>query len=346
MMESAVIGKGIARSQAGRPRLRMLFLQNRIIGIATFLVLLVIFFSALSGNFATLANLNTVALNAAILVVVASGAAIVVITRNYDLSVGSTVALASYVGLDLVRQFPEAGYIMAIAPVVIGACCGAVNGLLVAYLRVPSVIATLGTMSIYRGLAFLYAGGGQINAQDLPPWVANTASSTVFGVSTFVVVAAAVVAVAAFTLRRLPIGRQMYAVGSNPEAAAYYGLDSRKIVFWAYVLCGLFTGLAAFLFAARSSWIVPYLAQGLELTALAAVVIGGVSVLGGSGSVVGAAIGAVTLAALDNGLVLLGASEFVRQLIQGLAIVVAVVVDAVIQRRVQDLLKTLRWRQA
>lgn len=346
MTESAVIGKGMVSAQPLRPRLRMLFLQNRVIGIATFLTLLIAFFSLLTGNFATLANLNTIALNAAILVVVASGAAIVVITRNYDLSVGSTVALASYVGLDLVRQFPDAGYVMAIAPVMIGAVCGAVNGLLVAYLRVPSVIATLGTMSIFRGLAFLYAGGGQINAQDLPPWVANTASSTVFGVSIFVIIAIAVVAVAAFMLKRLPIGRQMYAVGSNPEAAAYYGLDSHKIVFWAYVFCGLFAGLAAFLFAARSSWIVPYLAQGLELTALAAVVIGGVSVLGGSGSVAGAAIGAVTLAALDNGLVLLGASEFIRQLIQGLAIVIAVVVDAVIQRRVQNLLKTLRWRQA
>ena len=323
---------------------RMYFLHNRITGIAAFLLLLIVFFSVLSRNFASLSNLNTIALNAAILVVVASGAAIVVITRNYDLSVGSTVALASFIGLDAIRHFPQSGPAGALIPIIIGAGCGSVNGALVAYLRVPSVIATLGTMSIFRGLAFLYAGGGQINAQDLPPWVADTASSTVFGLSTFVIIALAVVALAAFMLRRLPIGRQMYAVGSNPEAAAFYGLDSRRIVFWAYVLCGSFTGLAAFLFAARSSWIVPYLAQGLELTALAAVVIGGVSVLGGSGSVIGAAIGAITLAALDNGLVLLGAPESLRLFIQGFAIVVAVVVDAIVQRRVGDLLKTMRRR--
>jgi rhamnose transport system permease protein len=341
--EAAIHHEAPAKDAAQRDW-RMHFLHNRISGIAAFLVLLTIFFSLLTRNFATLGNLNTIALNAAILVVVASGAAIVVITRNYDLSVGSTVALASYVGLDAIRHFPETGPLGALVPVVIGAVCGSVNGALVAYLRVPSVIATLGTMSIFRGLAFLYAGGGQINAQDLPPWVADTASSTVFGLSTFVIIAFVVVTLAALMLRRLPIGRQMYAVGSNPEAAAFYGLDSRRIVFWAYVFCGSFTGLAAFLFAARSSWIVPYLAQGLELTALAAVVIGGVSVLGGSGSVIGAAIGAVTLAALDNGLVLLGAPESLRLFIQGAAIVIAVVVDAVVQRRVGDLLKVMRRR--
>jgi rhamnose transport system permease protein len=143
-------------------------------------------------------------------------------------------------------------------------------------------------------------------------------------------------------LQRLRIGREIYAVGSNPAAAAFFGLDARWVVFRAYVLCGLLTGLAAFLFAARATYIVPYLAQGLELTALAAVVVGGASVLGGSGSVVGAALGAVALATIDNGLILLGVSEFARQLAQGLLIVLAVVVDAVLQRRVAALLRAMR----
>jgi rhamnose transport system permease protein len=323
----------------------MLFLRNRVIGVAIFLALLVVFFSVQVPAFATIENLNTIALNAAILVVLACAVAIVVLTRNYDLSVGSTIAMASYVGLDLVRLMPEAGPVMALAPILIGGLCGMANGMLVAYLRIPSVIATLGTMSIFRGLAFLYAGGGQINAQDLPGWVSATASSTVFGISTFVLAALGVVIVASLILTRLPIGRQIYAIGSNPQAAAFFGLDEKRIVFFAYLLCGLLTGLAAFLFAARSSWIVPYLAQGYELTALAAVVIGGVSVLGGSGSVIGAAVGAVTLAALDNGLILLGASEFARQFIQGSAIVIAVVVDALVQRRVQSLLRSMRRRR-
>ena len=154
------------------------------------------------------------------------------------------------------------------------------------------------------------------------------------------------VAASALMLRHLPVGRQIYAVGSNAEAAAYFGLDARRVVFSAYVLAGLLTGLAAFLFGARSSWIVPYMAEGLELTALAAVVIGGVSVLGGSGSVTGAAVGALAIGMIDNGLVLVGASDVLRQFIQGAAIVVAVVVDALMQGRVADILGALRHRGA
>ena len=324
----------------------MLLLQNRIIGVAAFLGLLVLFFGLLTQRFATVGNANTIALNASILVVVACAEAIVVLTRNYDLSVGSIVALASFVGLDMVRRFPEMGPVLVLAPVLIGALCGVVNGLLVAYGRIPSVIATLGTLSIFRGLAFLYAGGGQINAQDLPGWVADTASSHILGISTLILVALVVVALSAFLLRQTSFGRQIYAIGSNPAAAQFYGLNARRTVFGAYLLCGALTGLAAYLFAARATYIVPYLAQGLELTALAAVVVGGVSVLGGSGSVVGAAVGAAALATLDNGLVLLGASEFIRQFIQGAAIVVAVVVDAVIQRRIARLLLVMRHRRS
>jgi rhamnose transport system permease protein len=321
-------------------------LEHREFGILAFLVLLAATFSLTSANFATLANANTIALNASILIVVACAETVVVLTRNFDLSVGSIVALASYLGLDLIRQYPEAGPIMFLAPVAIGGLCGVFNGLLVAIFRIPSVIATLGTLSIFRGIAYLYAGGRQINAQDLPQWVLRTASMRIAGISLLVLVALVVVAGSAFMLRQLRIGRQIYAIGSNPEAAAYFGLNSRRVVFIAYVITGLLTGLGAFLFGTRAGYVVPYLAQGLELTALAAVVLGGVSVLGGSGTVVGAAIGAITLATLDNGLVLLGASEFARQFIQGLAIVLAVVVDALIQRRVQELLRSMRWRRA
>jgi rhamnose transport system permease protein len=319
-------------------------LQNRMLGVLAVLALLALFFSAIADNFAAIANVNTIALNGSILVVVACAEAIVVITRNYDLSVGSVVALASYVGLDVVRLHPEAGPILVLVPVAIGGLTGAVNGLLVAYGRVPSVVATLGTMSIFRGLAYLYANGQQINGKDLPPWVAGTASSHLFGLSMLVLTALAVVIVVGLALRYLRVGRQIYAIGSNPAAAAFYGLRAPRVVFQAYVLCGLLTGLAAFLFGARAGYIVPYLAQGLELTALAAVVLGGVSVLGGSGTVAGAAVGALTLATIDNGLVLLGASDFTRQFIQGAAIVVAVIVDAIIQRRVRELLRLMRRR--
>jgi rhamnose transport system permease protein len=310
------------------------FLQNRVAGVFCFLLLLAAGFGIAAPNFLTASNANTIALNGAILVIVACAEAIVVLTRNYDLSVGSTVALSAYIGFDIIRQFPEAGPILILVPILIGGLCGAVNGWLVAYGRVPAVIATLGTMSIYRGIAFLWADGAQVNQMDLPPWVSGPVNGQIAGFAVLPMIAVVVVAVVAFLLHRLPIGRQIYAVGSNPDAVTYFGLDARRTVFAAYLMCGLLTGLAAFLFGARASWIVPYLAQGLELTVLAAVVIGGVSVLGGSGSVIGAAIGAIAIVTIDNGLILVGTSDFVRQFVQGAAIVVAVVVDALIQRRI------------
>ena len=322
-----------------------MLLENRLLGVLAFLCLLIAGFGLASPNFLSLSNANTIALNGSILVIVACAEAIVVLTRNYDLSVGSMVALCAYVGFDLIRRYPDLGPLLMLAPVVVGGLCGIVNGLLVAYGRVPAVIATLGTMSIFRGVAFLYAGGGQIDQKDLPAWVSVPVNGQVFGIATLPIIAACVVAGVALLLQRLPIGRQIYAVGSNPQAAEYFGLDSRRIVFSAYVLCGLLVGLAAFLFGARSSWIVPYLAQGLELTVLAAVVIGGVSVLGGSGNVVGAAVGAIAIVTIDNGLILVGTSDFVRQFVQGAAIVVAVVVDAFVQRRIAALQQARRFRK-
>lgn len=333
-----------ALANAGAANLgsRIRLLESRVLGVSVFLLLLVVFFSLLDPRFASLANANTIALNGSVLVIVACGEALVVLTRNYDLSVGSIVALASYVGLDIVRLHPELGPFLILAPVLFGALCGVVNGFLVAYARVPSVIATLGTMSIFRGLAYLYADGAQINVKDLPRWVTSVATSHVAGLSGIVLTAFLVVLVTAFGLRYLRTGRQIYAIGSNPAAVPFYGLKGPSIIFRAYVLCGALTGLAAFLFGARAGYIVPYLAQGLELTALAAVVVGGVSVLGGSGNVVGAAIGAIALATINNGLVLLGASDFTRQFIEGMAIVVAVIVDAMIQARLSELLRMLR----
>ena len=319
-------------------------LQNRVLGVVAVLAVLWANFGIAAPNFLTLSNANTILLNGSILVIVACAEAIVVLTRNFDLSVGSIVALSAYMGFDVIRQFPEAGPLLLLLPVLIGGACGAVNGWLVAYGRVPAVIATLGTMSVFRGLAFLYSGGDQVDQKDLPAWVAGPVTGHVAGIAVLPLIALTVVAIVAVLLHRLPIGRRIYAVGSNPEAAAFFGLDARATVFAAYLACGLLTGLAAFLFGARASWIVPYLAEGLELTVLAAVVIGGVSVLGGSGSIVGAAIGALAIVTIDNGLILTGTSEFVRQFVQGAAIVLAVVVDALVQARIARL-QILRRRR-
>jgi rhamnose transport system permease protein len=330
---------------AGRTdRLVLAVLEGRMLGVAAFLVLLCFGFSLTSRNFFTVSNANTVALNGAILVVVACAEAIVVITRNYDLSVGSVVALSSYVGLDIARLHPEIGAILILIPVLIGAACGAFNGFLVATCRLPSVIATLGTMSVYRGLAFLYAGGHQIDPKDMPPWVSRVVGGHVLGLSVLVLLGLSIAVLAAVGLHYLRGGREIYAVGSNPEAAPFYGLRTARVTFRAYLVCGTLTGLAGFLFGGRVSYVVPYLAQGLELTALAAVVLGGISVLGGSGNVFGAALGALTIATIENGLILLGATEFVREFVYGTIIVLAVITDTAVQQRVRVLLRMRRQR--
>ena len=320
-------------------------LKNRALGVLLFEVLIIIVFSLTSEKFFTLSNLNTIFLNACIMAILASAEAVVIITRNYDVSIASILALSSYVGFDVIRTFPEFGPLLILVPLAIGLTCGLLNGLLVAYGRVSSIFVTLGGLSVYRGLATLYAHGQQIEPKDIPAWVSDVVTGNLLpGISNLALIAIAVVALMSVYLRYTRIGRQIYAMGSNPGAAAYYGLNGPKIILGAYALCGVLTGLAGFLFAARSSYVVPWSGQGLEINVIGAVVVGGVSVLGGSGNVVGASLGALVLATLDNGLILVKANEVIRELVYGLAIVGACILDASILRRVDSLLKAKKRR--
>jgi rhamnose transport system permease protein len=217
---------------------------------------------------------------------------------------------------------------------VIGAALGFINGVLVTVLQIPSIVATLGTLSIYRGFVSFYANATEVTSGTLPPWMRALAKQIWLGLPAYVWVSAAVIAIVAVALAKLPWGRKIYAYGSNPQAARFYGLNSTRIVIGAYVGAGMIASLAGLLLGAQVGNINSLLANGIELQVLAAVVIGGVSIWGGSGSVIGAGIGAIVLATINNGLVLLQVQEFYRLLIQGAAIIAAVAVDALIQRRV------------
>jgi rhamnose transport system permease protein len=226
----------------------------------------------------------------------------------------------------------------------IGLVIGAVNGWLVGYAKIPSIAATLGTLSIVRGILFVY-GDGRIVTRDLiPEWARSIVSTQVMGVASLVIIAGIVVVVAALALRYLSVGRQIYAVGSNPAAVDFYGLDSRATIMRAYIFCGLMAGFAGFLFGPQIGYIIQYAGQNYELLAIAACVIGGISVLGGSGNILGAAFGALTLAAIDNGLVQLQLPEFARLVILGGAIIFAVMIDAVVQRQARSILRSMRRR--
>jgi rhamnose transport system permease protein len=217
----------------------------------------------------------------------------------------------------------------------LGLVLGMVNGFVITILKVPSIVATLGTLSIFRGLDYLIAGSHQVPLAGLPPGFTDAARDSILGIPVFVVVALVVVAIGTVVMRWTRFGRQIYAVGSNPEAAAILGIPSRRVVFAAFGLCGMLSGVAGVMWVIEFGTINGTSATGVVLAVIAAVVVGGVSISGGSGTLAGAALGALFLGFVANALILVGLSQFWLQAIYGVVILVAVSADAVILRRLQ-----------
>ena len=275
--------------------------------------------------------------------VLAAGEAVVIITRNIDLSVGSTLGVAAYLTADLLAGNDGLPAALAIAFAVgVGAVLGLVNGLLVAVAKVPSIIATLGTLSIYRSVLTSRAGGESVATGELPQWIVDLPRNTVFAIGryevrTMFVLALVIAIVAHLVLQYTRGGRHLYAVGSNPEAARQAGVATRRVQIAAFVACGALAGFAGFLFVGRFGTINVTAGSGLELAAIAAAVVGGVSTLGGSGTVMGAFLGAVLIAVLDQSLVRVEQiSEFWRDAILGALILLAVLLDVTVSRRLRE----------
>jgi rhamnose transport system permease protein len=318
-------------------------LRLRVSGVLAFLLIVGFSFSLLTPRFFTAQNASAIASNAAILSVVAAAQAIVLLTRNVDVSVGSMMGFAAYLTADYASRHPNVGAELVLLALLIGLGLGAINGLLVAYGRVSSLIATLATMSLYRGFTYMYAHGQEVTSNKLPRWMLHSVDLRFWGIPVLVVICILVVALVAIFLRHYPLGRRIYAVGSNPQASVFYGLRIQRVVLLAYGLSGVLCGFAGLLYAARVGTVTVILASGWEMSSLAAAVIGGVSVTGGSGTVIGAALGALVLATIDNGLVLLGIPEFWRMFIQGSSIVAAAAVDVFIGVRIRNSLQGQRF---
>ena len=283
---------------------------------------------------------NRVTTSVAITAVLAVAQTTVIITRNIDLSVGSIVGVTAYLTGQFASSHPSTSAAVAIGVAVgLGALLGAINGLIVAYGRVPAIITTLGTLAIYRSWLISHGEGRTITADSLPSWVVDLPTRTVFGlggldIRVVFAVVVVIVAVLQIAMLRLRWGRRLYAIGSNPDAAAQAGLPTRRLVLGAFTACGALSGFAGFLFLARFGNITVVAGQGLELDSVAAAVVGGVSVLGGSGTLVGAFLGAVLIDVLDQSLVRVPqVTEFWRNAILGALILAAVVADVVIGRR-------------
>jgi rhamnose transport system permease protein len=283
---------------------------------------------------------NRLTLGIAVVAVMAAGQTLVILTRNVDLSVGSIAGVSAYVTGQQLSEHPDTHVVVAVLIAVgIGAALGLVNGFLVAVGRVPAIIATLGTLAIYRTFLIDYGDAQTITAGNLPSWVVELPQRSLFSIGdyqlrTMFAVAVIVVVALQLVMSRLRTGRRLYALGSNPEASHQAGLNSTRLTILAFGGCGALAGLGGFLFLARFGTITVTAGQGLELQAIAAVVVGGVSIQGGSGTMIGALFGASLIEILDQSLVRVPQiSEFWREAVLGLLILLAVVLDAILTRR-------------
>ncbi|SFB80334.1 ribose transport system permease protein [Collimonas sp. OK412] len=297
----------------------------RTVGMLPVLLLLVLGFALMSENFFTVQNLSIITQQASVNIVLAAGMTFVILTAGIDLSVGAILAASAVVAM-LASLSPQFGMLGIAAGIGFGLLLGLANGVLIAFMRLPPFIVTLGALTAMRGLARLLADDKTVFNAELP--FAFIGNDSVLGVPWLVIIALLVVAVSWFILRRTVIGVQIYAVGGNHEAARLSGIKVWKVLLFVYAVSGLLAGLGAVMTASRLSAANGLqLGQSYELDAIAAVILGGTSFTGGVGSIGGTLVGALIIAVLTNGLVLLGVSDIWQYIIKGIVIIGAVALD-------------------
>jgi len=308
--------------------------------LAILVVFLVMIAITQMGNsqFLSEQGIKDLLLNATILVLVATGQSLVVITRNVDLSVGSTLGISAFAAGTYLHGGGNPVVAIFLA-VLLGVGCGLVNGLLVSLGQVPALVVTLGTLYIIRGIDSIWVGSRQITAADLPGSFVDFGSGGISAVPYLALIALAVLLVTAYYLKHFGSGRELYALGSNPEAARLAGIPVRKRILTAYVVCGGLAGLAGAMYLARFGSVDSSTSTGYELTVVSAVVVGGVVFTGGSGSVYGAALGALLLTSINSVLPALGVSSVWVLAINGILLILAIAVDRIVALRVASALK-------
>ncbi len=310
---------------------------------AIFLIALMALFAVLEPRFLSSINLFNIMRQVSITGMLAIGMTFVILTAGIDLSVGSLVAFAGLIAAAVAKgglhdRFTVgegvAGYgwpLAALAAIVVGVLCGYLQGLAITRLKVPPFVVTLGGMSAFRGAALLSAAGGPISGFE--PSFTWWGQGKIGPVPVPVIIFLGAAVVAHIVLRYTRYGRQVYAVGGNPEAARLSGLNVGRVTASVYVIMGFFAGLSSFVLAARLNSAEAVAGTGYELTVIASVVIGGTSLFGGSGTVFGTVIGSLLIGVLLNGLVLMNVSSYIQQIIIGVIIVLAVAFDTFAKSR-------------
>ena len=324
------------QTSVSRNGLLWTLIRFREAGISLFILILVVAVTLRAPSFLTVDNFNDILLNISILAIVALAQTMVIITHGIDLSVSSMIGLVGMMVAFVVKENPAMPVILAVAlGMALGSVLGAFNGLIITFGKVPPIIATLGTLSIYRGLVFFYSQGTWINSFELPANFKSLSKGTPLGLPNMVIIAILVAVIVYYFLNYTRTGRDIFAVGSNPDAAQFAGIRKQRITFLVYLISGLLSGLAAVLWVSRFESAQTNTALGFELQTVAASVVGGVSIGGGVGTVTGVLLGALLLGIIQNALTLIRISPFWQLAAQGLLILIAVISDKWILSRVE-----------
>ena len=311
-------------------------IRVRELGLVMALLMICVAVTMREPRFLQGANLEQVALSATLVCIVALGEALVIIAKQIDLSVGAMVAMSAFISAEWLERHPN-GWILFVLLLgcAVGGALGVGNALLVGVFRIPAIVATLGTLAIYRGGVIVLAGGRQISATVLPESYGDIARAHFAGVPALVWLAVLLTTGFGLAARFTRTGRNLYALGSNQESAHFAGIGERRHLALVFILSGLLCGFVGVLWGARFGTVDAVIAPDLHLQAISAVVVGGVSIFGGSGSVYGAALGAVIFAVLQNGVQLLGINQFWLQAVIGAAILVTVLFYSRLARRAE-----------
>ncbi len=323
-------------------------LRSREVAVALVLVLIVALSTLTSPSFLFSSDgFRNLLVTPSLLLLLAVGQTVVIVTRNVDLSVGSVLGLTAYLTGRLFVDHPGLPIVAVFAAgLLLGAALGLVNGVLVAFGKVPALVITLGTLYVYRGVFLTWAGSDRINASDMPAGFLALGTSSVLGVPVLTVLALVVLGLVGHHLHSARSGRELYAIGSDPDAARLYGLPVTRRVLTAFVLSGALAGLAGVVYAARYGTVSSGAGLSIELQAVGAAVIGGVAIFGGSGTVWGAAIGAFLLVTINRALPIVGIQDFWQQAVVGALILAAIVLDRVLSARQERRLAAQREAEA
>ena len=279
--------------------------------------------------YATPRNLTGLLDDTAILIMLALGQMLVILARGIDLSIAANLALCGMLAALFNRALPAAGVVPVLAlSLASGAILGAFNGLLVWKLRLPPIVVTLGTMSVYRGTIYLLSRGAWVNENEMSRAFLGFTRAQFLGLTTLSWLALAAAAAFIFVMRGARFARDLYAAGGNPQAAAYAGIDAGRMQFIAYTICGAIAGLCGYLWVARFAVAYTDIALGYELQVIAACLIGGVAITGGKGTAAGVVIGCLFMGIIRSSLPLVGISAFWQMFINGAVILLAVLLSA------------------